>query len=223
MKILLVEDDAALARATSRALQEHGFVVIHAGRVKDADFSARTEMPAAIVLDLGLPDGDGVQLLESWRRDHIDIPVLVLTARSRWADKAEGFTAGADDYLTKPFSTAELVFRLRALVRRASGHAHPKLTRGDIVLDTLTGVVTRDGLPVALTAQELRVFSYLMHKAPQVVSRSELTEQVYDGDREPDSNVIDVQIGRLRRKLGDACIETERGRGYRIMDTTDEI
>jgi len=213
---MLVEDDKALAKVVARTLNENGFVSLHAATAEDADFLASTESIAGIVLDLGLPDGDGVQLLERWRRADIDTPVLILTARSRWADKAEGFSAGADDYLTKPFSSAELIFRLRALIRRSNGHSHPKLHAGEITLDTLTGAVTRDGLPVSLTAQELRLFSYLMHVSPRVVSRTELVEQVYDGDKEPDSNVIDVQIGRLRRKLGDDCIETLRGRGYRI-------
>lgn len=222
MKLLLVEDDKALAKVIMRTLDEAGFIVEHASKAEQADFLLTTEDIKAVVLDLGLPDGDGVQLMDKWRRAEISVPILVLTARSRWADKADSFTAGADDYLTKPFSHAELVFRLRALLRRSYGHSHPKLEAGSIVYDTHTGVVARGGLPVNLTAQELRLLSYLMHAMPRVVSRIELVEQVYDRDKEPDSNVIDVQIGRLRRKLGEDLIETLRGQGYRIAQESEE-
>ena len=223
MKLLLVEDDKALARVIMRTLDEAGFIVEHATKAEQADFLLSTEDIKAVLLDLGLPDGDGVQLIDRWRRADISVPVLVLTARSRWADKADSFTAGADDYLTKPFSHAELVFRLRALLRRSYGHSHPKLQAGAVVYDTHSGVVTRDGLPVNLTAQELRLLSYLLHAMPRVVSRVELVEQVYDRDKEPDSNVIDVQIGRLRRKLGDQFIETLRGQGYRIVQDESQL
>ncbi|RUO20859.1 DNA-binding response regulator [Aliidiomarina iranensis] len=223
MKLLLVEDDKALARVIMRTLDEAGFIVEHATKAEQADFLLSTEDIKAVLLDLGLPDGDGVQLIDRWRRADISVPILVLTARSRWADKADSFTAGADDYLTKPFSHAELVFRLRALLRRSYGHSHPKLQAGAVVYDTHSGVVTRDGLPVNLTAQELRLLSYLLHAMPRVVSRVELVEQVYDRDKEPDSNVIDVQIGRLRRKLGDQFIETLRGQGYRIVQDESQL
>jgi two-component system OmpR family response regulator len=175
-----------------------------------------TERYDAVVLDLGLPDGNGSQWLAGWRARGIDLPVLILTARERWSDKAAGFSAGADDYVTKPFETAEILFRLRALVRRAHGHAHPVITVGDIALDTHAGQVTRSGMPVSLTAQEFRLLSHLIHAAPRIVSRTELSEHVYDGDQEPDSNVIDVQVSRLRRKLGADAIETVRGQGYRM-------
>lgn len=141
-------------------------------------------------------------ILSGWREQGIELPVLILTARERWSDKAAGFSAGADDYVTKPFETAEILFRLRALVRRAHGHSHPVIRVGDISLDTHSAQVTRAGMPVPLTAQELRLLSHLIHAAPRVVSRAELTEHVYDGDAEPDSNVIDVQVSPLRRKLG---------------------
>src|SRR5690554_4322229 len=217
MKILLVEDDTALAQGLAGALREAGLLVEVAGDGRSADFLVSTEHYDAVVLDLGLPDGNGSQWLAGWRARGIDLPVLILTARERWADKAAGFSAGADDYVTKPFETAEVLFRLRALVRRAHGHAHPVIALGDLALDTHAGQVTRAGMPVALTAQEFRLFSYLIHAAPRIVSRTELAEHVYDGDQEPDSNVIDVQVSRLRRKLGSGSIETVRGQGYRVV------
>ncbi|TFH87070.1 response regulator transcription factor [Billgrantia azerbaijanica] len=218
MKVLLVEDDAALAEALGEALHEAGVLVEQAATGGEADFLVRTERYDAVILDLGLPDGDGSRWLAQWREDAIELPVLVLTARSRWSDKAAGFSAGADDYVTKPFETAEVLFRLHALVRRSHGHAHPVLRIGELAFDTHTGSVTLAGRPVSLTAQESRLLAYLAHAAPRVVSRSELAEHVYDRDHEPDSNVIDVQISRLRRKLGAARIETRRGQGYRLVD-----
>lgn len=217
MKVLLVEDDLALAGALDDVLEEAGVLVERATTGSEADFLVRTERYDAVVLDLGLPDGDGSRWLARWREDDIELPVLVLTARTRWADKAAGFSAGADDYVTKPFETTEVLFRLRALVRRSHGHAHPILRIGELTFDTHTGSVTLAGRPVSLTAQESRLLAYLAHAAPRVVSRSELAEHVYDRDHEPDSNVIDVQISRLRRKLGAECIETRRGLGYRLV------
>ncbi len=217
MKILLVEDDQALAESLARALRSAGVLVEIAADGRSADYRVTTERYDAVVLDLGLPDGNGTQWLTAWRAQGLDLPVLILTARERWSDKAAGFSAGADDYVTKPFETAEILFRLRALVRRAHGHAHPVITVGDIALDTHAGQVSRAGMPVALTAQELRLLSHLIHASPRVVSRTELSEHVYDGDQEPDSNVIDVQVSRLRRKLGSQAIETVRGQGYRMV------
>ncbi|NWO05117.1 MAG: response regulator transcription factor [Alteromonadaceae bacterium] len=216
MKVLLVEDDQALAEGLAGSLKAAGVLVEVAGDGQSADFLVTTERYDAVVLDLGLPDGNGTQWLAGWREQRIDLPVLILTARERWSDKAAGFSAGADDYVTKPFETAEILFRLRALVRRAHGHSHPVLTVGDISLDTHAAQVSRHGMPVSLTAQEFRVLSRLIHAAPRIVSRTELSEYVYDGDQEPDSNVIDVQVSRLRRKLGSDAIETVRGQGYRM-------
>lgn len=214
MKVLVIEDDKALAEALAGALRDAEWVVELAATGHDADFLLRTEVYDAVILDLGLPDGDGTRWLGDWRDDGIELPVLILTARERWADKAAGFTAGADDYVTKPFETAEVLFRLRALVRRSHGHAHPVLRVGDLSYDTHTHHVTLAGRPITLTAQESRLLGYLMHASPRVVSRSELVEHVYDRDHEPDSNVIDVQISRLRRKLGARYITTLRGQGY---------
>ncbi|MBB3139582.1 response regulator transcription factor [Halomonas organivorans] len=222
MKVLLIEDDRALAEALGEALGDAGLLVETAGTGGDGDYLLRTERYDAVVLDLGLPDGDGTRWLAQWREDAIDLPVLVLTARERWSDKAAGFSAGADDYVTKPFETAEVLFRLHALVRRSHGHAHPVLSAGPLSYDTHTGSVTLAGRPVSLTAQETRLLAYLMHAAPRVVSRSELAEHVYDRDHEPDSNVIDVQISRLRRKLGGERIETRRGQGYRLVAVEGE-
>ncbi|WP_417513094.1 winged helix-turn-helix domain-containing protein [Marinobacter sp.] len=216
MKILLVEDDQPLARGLAASLEDAGLLVEIAGDGRTADFLISTERYDAVILDLGLPDGNGVQWLSGWREQGIELPVLILTARERWSDKAAGFSAGADDYVTKPFETAEILFRLRALVRRAHGHAHPVIRVGDISLDTHSAQVSRAGMPVPLTAQEFRLLSHLVHAAPRVVSRTELAEHVYDGDTEPDSNVIDVQVSRLRRKLGSQSIETLRGQGYRM-------
>jgi len=219
VKVLLVEDDPALAEALGEALGEAGLLLEHTASGGEADFLVRTEAYDAVILDLGLPDGDGSRWLAQWREDGLELPVLVLTARTRWADKAAGFSAGADDYVTKPFETAEVLFRLHALVRRSHGHAHPVIRVGELAFDTHSGSVTLAGRPISLTAQESRLLAYLAHAAPRVVSRSELAEHVYDRDHEPDSNVIDVQVSRLRRKLGAARIETLRGQGYRLVDT----
>ncbi|KFF48899.1 transcriptional regulator [Gammaproteobacteria bacterium MFB021] len=222
MKVLLVEDDAALADALVSALEEAGLLMESTTTGSEADYLVRTERYDALILDLGLPDGDGTRWLSQWREDEIDLPVLVLTARERWSDKAAGFSAGADDYVVKPFETAEILFRLRALVRRSHGHSHPVLRVGELTLDTHTGSVTLAGRPITLTAQESRLLSYLMHASPRIVSRAELSEHVYNRDHEPDSNVIDVQISRLRRKFGRARIETLRGQGYRLIDLEAE-
>lgn len=218
MKILLVEDDIALSDALAASLKQAGVLVEQSFDGRSADYLIDTETYDAVVLDLGLPDGDGTRWLGEWRGRGIELPVLVLTARDRWSDKAAGFSAGADDYVTKPFETGEILFRLRALVRRSHGHAHPVLRLGELSLDTHTGSLTLTGRPIALSAQEQRLISYLLHAAPRIVSRSELSEHVYDRDQAPDSNVIDVQISRLRRKLGHGCIETVRGQGYRLTE-----
>ncbi|MGS2742328.1 response regulator transcription factor [Halomonas sp. LS-001] len=217
MKCLLVEDDVPLANALLDVLREGDWLAESAATGQDADFLVRTETYDAVILDLGLPDGDGVRWLSAWREDGINLPVLILTARERWADKAAGFSAGADDYVTKPFEAAEVLFRLHALVRRSHGHAHPVLNAGELSLDTHTQHVTLAGRPIALTAQETRLLRYLMQAAPRLVSRTELSEHVYDRDHEPESNVIDVQVSRLRRKLGAWRIVTLRGQGYRLL------
>lgn len=217
MKVLVVEDDRTLAERLCELLQADGFRVDVANTGADADFLIQTERYDALVLDLGLPDGSGANYLQQWRDAGIELVTLILTARSSWSDKAAGFNAGADDYLTKPFEPAELLFRLKAMIRRAKGHAHPQLQIGELQLNTHLNQVLLHGLALKLTAQELRLLSYLMHAAPAIVSRTELAEHVYERDKEPDSNVIDVQIGRLRKKLGGDYIVTERGQGYRLV------
>jgi two-component system OmpR family response regulator len=216
--VLVVEDDVELAAKVARTLEAAGFVLDVAHDGDRADFLGRTESYDAVVLDLGLPQRDGLAVLRGWRDDGISVPVLVLTARNRWSEKQAGFHAGADDYLTKPFEPGEVVLRVQALIRRSSGLASPDLACGPLRLDARTGDVTLDGVPVALTAQEHRVLSYLLHHVGRVVSRSELLDHVYARDLDPDSNVLDVLIARVRRKLGRSLLETVRGRGYRLAE-----
>jgi two-component system OmpR family response regulator len=214
--VLVVEDERELADKLARALAHAGLAadVAHDGR--RADFLGRSEPYDAVVLDLGLPELDGLSVLRGWRADGVTVPVLVLTARGRWSEKQAGFAGGADDYLVKPFELGEAVLRVQALIRRSRGYASPELVVGALRLDTHAGELTVDGEPVVLTAQEYRLVSYLVHQAGRVVSRSELLDHVYERGLDPDSNVIDVLIGRLRRKIGAQRIETVRGRGFRL-------
>ena len=216
MRLLLVEDEPTLAAQLRAALLAAGYSVDHADNGRDAWFLGGTEAYDAVVLDLGLPVLDGLSVLRRWRAEGMAAPVLILTARDQWQEKVAGIDAGADDYLTKPFHTEELLARIRALIRRASGIASPVLRCGPVCLDTRSARVTLDGAPVALTAQEFRLLSYLMHHPDQTVSRTELTEHLYAQDFERDSNTIEVFVARLRRKLPAALIETVRGLGYRM-------
>ena len=218
MRVLLAEDDAGLAHRLAAALTEAGYAVDHAADGVDAEFRGQTESYDAAVLDIGLPGMDGLAVLDAWRGNGVRLPVIVLTARGRWHDKLAGFDAGADDYLVKPFATEELVLRLRALLRRSGGHAHPQLVRGALALDDNAGRFTLRGEPLALTAQEHRILAYLMHRGDAVVSRGELGEHVYEQGIDPDSNALDVLIGRIRRKIGAARLVTERGKGFRLVD-----
>ena len=161
---------------------------------------------------------DGVTILERWREAGRDFPVLILTARDRWSEKVAGFDAGADDYLTKPFITEELLARLRALLRRAAGHSAAAIECGALRVDTRSARATVNGTPIKLTAHEYRVLSYMMHHQGRVVPRTELVEHIYDQDFDRDSNTIEVFIGRLRKKIGSDRILTERGLGYRLID-----
>ena len=216
MRVLVVEDETALSRQLADALAAAGYVVDCAGDGERADFLARTESYDAVVLDLGLPRVDGLTLLRGWRAGGSVVPVLVLTARGSWHEKVQGIDEGADDYVAKPFRMEELLARLRALIRRASGQMQPILRCGPVLLDPRLARVTRDGAAVKLTSHEFRVLSYLMHHRGRVVSQVELTEHVYAQDFERDSNTIEVFIARLRRKLGPSVIETVRGLGYRV-------
>ncbi len=216
MRVLVVEDEPALALRLQRALEGADFAVDVAYDGEEGWHLGDTEPYDAIVLDLGLPRIDGITILQRWRKAGRSIPVLILTARGRWSEKMAGFNAGADDYVTKPFELDEIVYRLRALIRRAAGHARPELECGPLRLDTNTGRVTLDGNPIQLTAQEFRILSYLMHHVDRIVSRTELMEHVYDRHFDADSNVLEVLLGRIRRKIGADLIRTVRGQGYML-------
>lgn len=218
MRILVAEDEPQLARQLASALAEAGYAVDSAADGERADFLIQTEEIDAVVLDLGLPKIDGLTLLRQWREAGLFVPVLVLTARGSWHEKVQGIDGGADDYMAKPFRMEEVLARLRALIRRASGTANPELRCGALTLDTRAGRVTVDGVAVRLTSHEFRVLSYLMHHRGRVVSQAELTEHIYAQSFNRDSNTVEVFIARLRRKLGSAFIETVRGLGYRIEE-----
>ncbi len=216
MRILLVEDDKDLQRLLKKALSDAGYVVDTAADGEEGHFLGDTEPYDAVVLDIGLPKRDGVSVLEAWRRDGRLMPVLILTARDSWSDKVLGFDAGADDYVGKPFHMEEVLARLRALLRRAAGHASSELVAGPVRLDARAGRVTVNGAPVKLTSHEYRLLSYLMHHSGRIVSRSEIVDHLYDQDFDRDSNTIEVFVGRLRKKLGVDIIQTARGLGYII-------
>ena len=217
MRILLVEDEPLLRAPLRSGLEAAGYVVDEADNGRDAHFLGDTEAFDAVILDLGLPVLDGLSVLKRWRDAGRTMPVLILTARDNWSEKVAGIDAGADDYLTKPFHMEELLARLRALIRRASGLASPVLQCGALTLDTRSGRVTLAGQPVALTSHEHKVLDYLMHRPGAVVSRTELTEHIYAQDFDRDSNTIEVFVGRLRKKLPADMIETVRGMGYRLV------
>ncbi len=221
MRILVVEDDVDLNRQLCEALQEAGYVVDTAPDGEEGHFLGDTEPYDAVVLDLGLPKLDGLSVLENWRRDGRTMPVLILTARDRWSDKVAGIDAGADDYVAKPFHMEEVLARVRALVRRAAGHASNELTCGAVRLDIRAGRVTVDGKSIKLTSHEFRLLSYLLHHQGKVISRTELTEHLYDQDFDRDSNTVEVFVGRLRKKIGSNMIETIRGLGYRLGAPVD--
>lgn len=217
MRVLLVEDETVLRSQLKQMLEQAGYAVDGAGDGQAALHLGATEPYDAVVLDLGLPVLDGLTVLQRWRGQGLSMPVLILTARDSWHEKVAGIDAGADDYLAKPFHTEELLARLRALVRRTHGLTSPLLQQGDVTLDTRTGTVALKGITVTLTAHEYRLLAYLMHRAGQVVSRSELIEHLYAQDFDRDSNTVEVFVGRLRRKLGADLIETVRGMGYRLV------
>ncbi len=216
MRILVVEDESSLAQHLTSSIAEAGYAVDHAADGERADFLAQTEQYDAMVLDLGLPKIDGLTLLRKWRDSGLVTPVLILTARGSWHEKVQGIDGGADDYVSKPFRIEEVLARLRALMRRASGHVTSELRAGKVTLDTGRARVTLDGMPVRLTSHEFRVLSYLMHHRGRIVSQTELIEHIYAQDFDRDSNTVEVFIARLRRKLGASFIETVRGLGYRI-------
>ena len=206
-----------LAAEVAGALRRENFAVDVMSNGEDGFHAGDTAPYDAAVLDLGLPKMPGVEVLRAWRAANRNLPVLILTARDGWSEKVDGFKAGADDFLTKPFRIEELIMRLRALVRRSTGHGATRLSCGSLTLDTQTGIFERDGLPIKLTTLEWRVLECLMLRKGALVDRSTLTDKVYDGDTGTDSNSIEVIMARLRRKIGHERIATERGRGYRLV------
>jgi two-component system OmpR family response regulator len=221
MRLLVVEDDPDLNRQLVTALSDAGYAVDSAADGEDGHHLGDSEPYDAIVLDLGLPKMDGISVLKSWRRNGKMMPVLILTARDRWSDKVQGFDAGADDYVAKPFHMEEVLARIRALLRRSAGHATNELVCGPVTLDTRSSRVSVNGNPVRLTSHEYRLLAYLMHHNGRVVSRTELVEHLYDQDFDRDSNTIEVFVGRLRKKLGIDIIQTVRGLGYMLSPPAD--
>lgn len=220
MRILIVEDETALREALAAQLKASGFTVDTAADGEEGLYAAK-EFPIDLaIIDLGLPKLSGIELIRQLRGAGRSVPILILTARDRWQEKVEGLQSGADDYLVKPFHLQELLARMQALLRRAGGWSQPLLQCGDISLDTRSQVVTVGDRVVGLTSFEYRILQILMLRAGEVISKAELTERLYDQDFERDSNVIEVFIGRLRRKLDPhghrQPIETLRGRGYRL-------
>ena len=222
MRVLVVEDDPDLNRQLSTALVDAGYAVDCAHDGEEGYFLGETEPYDIVILDIGLPKKDGISVLEQWRRAERNMPVILLTARDRWSDKVQGMDAGADDYLAKPFHMEELLARIRAQVRRLTGHARSEIEVGPLRLDTKTARVSMGGQPVKLTSHEYRLLAYLMHHNERVVSRTELVEHLYDQDFDRDSNTIEVFIGRLRRKIPPEMIKTVRGLGYRLTREGDE-
>jgi two-component system, OmpR family, response regulator len=216
VRILVVEDDEPLSHQIDGDLVKSGFLVESAADGEQGHYVGATSDFAAVVLDLGLPKMNGIDVLRNWRNSGRTMPVLILTARERWSDKVEGFDAGADDYLGKPFYMAELLARLRALIGRNAGHSNPVLVSGAVRFDTRDGSVTREGVPVILTTFEHRLLQFLMHRAGEVVGRTDIIEHIYAQDLDRDSNTVEVFVRRLRLKLGSDSIETVRGQGYRM-------
>jgi two-component system response regulator PhoP len=220
MRILIVEDEAALRESLASQLRAADFTVDTAADGEEGLYAAKEYPIDLAIIDLGLPKLSGIELISQLRGAGRSIPILILTARDRWQEKVEGLQSGADDYLVKPFHFQELLARLQALLRRAGGWSQSVLQCGDISVDTRSQIVTVGDRVVELTSFEYRILHFLMMRAGEVISKSELTERLYEQDFERDSNVIEVFIGRLRRKLDPhgnrQPIETLRGRGYRL-------
>jgi len=219
MRILLVEDDKRIVADVERVLKAAGYVVETVSDGEEAWFRGDTEDYGAVILDLGLPEMDGLSVLKRWRADDRHMPVLILTARGSWVERVDGIDAGADDYLPKPFRMEELLARLRAIVRRSIGRPSPVISAGDITLDERQMRVSRSGVPIALSPLEYRLVNYLLRHRGRVVSQHELDENVYGHGEEHDSNALEVLIGRVRKKLGTELIETRRGYGYLVPET----
>ncbi|MGW8246908.1 MAG: response regulator transcription factor [Acidiferrobacterales bacterium] len=220
MRILVIEDEEQLRNQIREQLQSAGYAVDAAEDGREGLFMGQEYPFDLAVVDLGLPQMSGIEVIQNWRSQGVRFPVLILTARERWQDKVEGLDAGADDYVVKPFHYEELLARVKALLRRAAGGSQPLFQCGPLGIDTSSQRVTVNGKELDLTAYEYRVIEYLVMNPGKVISKTELTEHIYDQDFDRDSNVIEVFIGRLRKKLdpgGDINpIETLRGRGYRF-------
>jgi DNA-binding response OmpR family regulator len=214
MRVLIVEDDRQIAAEVAHALEGAGYVAEQSHDGEDAWFRAETQAFDVIVLDLGLPRMDGLSVLKQLRQAEVSTPVLILTARDSWMERVDGIDAGADDYLTKPFHTEELIARLGAILRRFAGRDTPLLKAGPIAIDTRRMRVVVDGKPVPLSPLEYRLLRYLVHNSNRMVSKAELAEHVYSDDSEPDSNTLEVVVGRIRRKMGADLVRTQRGFGY---------
>jgi two-component system OmpR family response regulator len=222
MRVLVVEDDPDLLRLLAGALKDAGYVVDTAKDGVEGHHLGDTEPYDAVILDLGLPEMDGIAVLEKWRKAGRTMPVLILTARDRWSDKVAGLDAGADDYVAKPFYTEEVLARIRTLLRRKAGLVSSDIECGPLRIDTRAARVTVNGNPVKLTSLEYRLLAYLGHHKGRVVSRTELVEHLYDQDFDRDSNTIEVFVGRLRKKLGVNVIQTMRGLGYKLAEDVGE-
>ncbi len=216
MRLLLVEDDPELGRRLSERLRAADFAVELATNRSEAEDWPDVDRMAAVILDLGLPDGSGLDLLRHWRNHRLETPILILTARGSWQDKVEGLNAGADDFVVKPVRFEELLARLNALFRRQQGTRATAITAGDLALDPLARTATQAGEPLALSRQELRLLHLFMRRAGQVLSQSDILDDLYTLDDERDRNTAEVLIGRLRRKIGRDRITTLRGLGYRF-------
>jgi two-component system OmpR family response regulator len=217
MRLLLVEDSVPLADELMALLDRKGYAVDWLSDGRDAVIQGQTEPYDCAILDLGLPGMPGLEVLHHWRQQHLDLPVLILSARGSWAERIEGLKAGADDYLAKPFHPDELVLRVQSLLRRSKGLPNqPHLQAGGLTLDEATQSVIRGEEGIDLTAAEFRLLRYFMLHPRQILSKSHLADHLYDGETERDSNVLEVHVNHLRGKLGKAVIETRRGQGYRF-------
>lgn len=227
MRLLVVEDDSRLLMQLDALLQTHGYSVDLADDGAKALFLLQEHPYDLAIVDIGLPVVDGFDVIRKSRAAGVECPMLILTARERWQEKVEGLDAGADDYLTKPFHNEELLARIKALIRRASGQANPLIEFGPISLDTRSEEISVDGESLDLTAYEYKVMEYLMLNPEKITSKTQLTEHIYDQDFDLDSNVIEVFVGRLRKKIDPSGeikpIETLRGRGYRLNKTLTKI
>jgi len=219
MRILIVEDEVKIAESIKDVLAHSGFVPEISTDGEDAWFRGGTEDYSAAILDIGLPKLDGLSVLRNWRNEQVNMPVILLTAKGSWAERVDGIDAGADDYLVKPFHMEELVARLRALLRRSGAEKKTQLRAGPLLLDTRQMRVSVDGNPINVTPLEFKLLNYLLHHRGRVISQEELATNIYFQDQEPDSNAVEVLLGRLRRKIKTDVIQTRRGFGYVINES----